>query len=158
MRTSHYSLSLSPAELGNAAYRMADEVISLLAAHEVPILIYRGMSGVAAATALSLALHARGRACGMIYVRKPNEYCHGREDYERALPALGMDKVPVMVFVDDFCSSGRTRRETIAVAQTVGDFSTEMITACLGDSRGDQGGIWGHSVEKGLELYSVGCF
>lgn len=155
--TTHYSLSLNPGKLSRAAKHKAAQLVYKLRDNEVPILIYRGMSGIAAATALSLALDTMGRECGMIYVRKDNEYSHGNDNYERAMPAICMGQVFVMVFVDDFCSSGRTRIYTIEAARCVAYFSELMVTVCLGNSQGLDSGVWLHTVEDGLREYGVGC-
>lgn len=72
---------------------------------EYPVLCYRGMSGVAAATALQSVLYDRGVSAGMFYVRKPDEESHGLsvERYVR------YDKLtPCFIMVDDFVDSGDT--------------------------------------------------
>lgn len=120
----HYSLSQNPSAL-NA---WADRAASMLPDHldgRYPVFVYRGMSGVAAATALALAYDRQhGASFGMIYVRKPNENSHGYDcevqvDTVRDAPCL-------LVFVDDFVSTGHTMRAAMEEAFTVNKLSLDM--------------------------------
>jgi orotate phosphoribosyltransferase len=118
MYSTHYSAAQDPARLARIADRNATKLIEYMTANYpdcIPVLMYRGMSGIANATAVSLALHAKGyKKHRMIYVRKKNEDSHGC-DVETSVSFTDPDKV-VLVFVDDFISSGETFK---AVAKKV---------------------------------------
>lgn len=88
-----------------------------------PVLVYRGMSGVACATALAQQLWgAYGVDIAMCYVRKPEETSHGNSieteiswAHHRRSGEETLTFVPV--FVDDFVSGGKTRIASIEGAQ-----------------------------------------
>ena len=117
---SHYSNAQNPDELyRNAALQVEGKLIPAYndRADVRPVLCYRGMSGVAAATAVRLYLHLNHPlfTCGMLYVRKLGEKSHGdaveieypdRWDMNEA-GCSGLEAV----FVDDFICSGTTLRE-----------------------------------------------
>jgi len=147
--TTHYSLSLNPRKLRASAKDHAAKLTMLMQPNDVPVLIYRGMSGISAATALSFALDDLGQACGMVYVRKYSEDSHGGER-ERALPGMCMSQRFVMVFVDDFISTGSTLRKAVEGAAGIADFSEDMFSVCLGDSGGGQCGVKAHTMQAAL--------
>lgn len=136
----HYSKCLNPALLSLWASTSAQQIEERLQPGEVPVLCYRGMSGTGSATALSLALHYIGVQHGMIYVRKDAEMkdCHGGR-VERALPALGMADQPILVFVDDFIGTGRTRYLVLTAAADAvpANMSEDCLVALSGKSEGD---------------------
>lgn len=106
---SHYSLAQKPKQLLKWAENIAIDIY--LREIKYPVLVYRGMSGVSSATALSLQLHILGIDHGMVYVRKGNEDSHG-ENIEREPFA---DSAPLtFIFVDDFVSSGATKSECLS--------------------------------------------
>ncbi len=109
--THNYSLSQSPRRLGE----WASDVAAMIKESGIsPVLVYSGMSGVSAATALSLALHPLGVNYHMCYIRKENEVSHGVK-IEHTFVGWD-DKIPegfTLVFVDDFISSGTTMKYCI---------------------------------------------
>lgn len=110
MRT-HYSYGLAPALLGEWARKMAATMRNRLSRNNIiPVLCFRGMSGTTTATALSLALYAEGMEVGMMYVRKEDEDSHGA-GVEVELPDVEADQRVLLIFVDDFVSSGQTFRD-----------------------------------------------
>lgn len=100
---SHYSLGQKPKELFKWAENMALSFLDK-GIHN-PVLVYSGMSGISAATALSLALYKLGVYSGMIYVRKEGEKCHGRH-IEREVPGDWENSSITHIFVDDFIVDG----------------------------------------------------
>jgi len=112
---SHYSLAQKPAALS----KWAREIVKSFEFNEIkdPVLVYRGMSGIACATALSLALQEKKINCSMIYVRKPEEISHGNpiEFYGEGCIAneyCSKELVSIsgtLVFVDDFIVEGATK-------------------------------------------------
>jgi orotate phosphoribosyltransferase len=79
-----------------------------------PILVYRGMSGTAMATAVSLMATTD---VGMVYARKKTEKCHSSDKAVFRIPRQKTgEPLPVLVFVDDFISTGKTKRETMEAA------------------------------------------
>lgn len=125
----HYSNALNPQMLSEWANRAAAFLVDQWSQHnrgrELPVLCYRGMSGIASATALSVALatnHPRF-SFGMLYLRKSGEQSHGNcchyntigegsnADYTR--------KQWHFVFVDDFICDGGTLEATFRGAKDV---------------------------------------
>jgi len=112
---SKYSLAQQPAALG----KWAKEIVKSFEFNEIkdPVLVYRGMSGIACATALSLPLQKKKINCSMIYVRKPEEISHGHpiEFYGEGCIAQEFSSKELasitgtLVFVDDFMVSGKTK-------------------------------------------------
>lgn len=128
----HYSHALNPKALRRSANACAEALKADLTPGEIPVLCFRGLSGTASATALSLALDAIGVDHGMVYVRKPGEQSHG-EACQRELPALPQGSVFVQVFVDDFISSGETRSIVLSVAAGWVSFGSDaVLNAMLG--------------------------
>lgn len=100
----HYSLAQNTKKMKLWATGMSLSIFDKEV--ENPVLVYSGMSGVAAATALSIALDNIGVEFGMIYVRKENEESHG-EKIEYEIPDRFNSRT--YIFVDDFIASGETR-------------------------------------------------
>lgn len=100
--------------LGPVAPNETASAMSLRPSMEVPIFCYSGMSGVAHATALSMAwLRRYGPTFGMVYVRKRSEShdTHGKPvEY-----SIGQVQhcLARLVFVDDTVCSGRTLEYTM---------------------------------------------
>lgn len=137
----HYSCAQRPSELSAWAKKAADLMVDLfpnlrserekqpynnafMARRFDPVLIYRGMSGAASATALSLELYSRyGVVVQMAYVRKPGENSHGERvetdvNYEQR--KNGCDEVLLSpVFVDDFVATGNTLAAALTEADRV---------------------------------------
>lgn len=109
--STHYSMAQKPADLISWAHRAVEELAHRLRGQH-PVFCYRGMSGVGTATALAIAWQDRmGSTFGMVYVRKADEGSHGRTcehnvDIVRGLPCM-------FVFVDDFTTSGATRKHAM---------------------------------------------
>jgi uracil phosphoribosyltransferase len=109
----HYGESMDPHHMMTWAARVAEHFEEK---HRViPILVYRGMSGIATATHLSVALENRDINHGMIYVRKDEERSHGSDIERRNLPAA--DDKYIFVFCDDFVCGGDTLRQTMRKCQ-----------------------------------------
>lgn len=101
----HYSAALEPQKLYCAATDIVRRLSKFLNnTKAMPILVYQGMSGVSHATMLAHCLTEQNIACGMIYVRKANEQCHGSE-IECNIPA---SKTYAFYFVDDFVETAET--------------------------------------------------
>jgi hypothetical protein len=81
------------------------------------VLVYRGLSGVAGATAVSLAYHQlTGKALAMLYVRKRGEKSHSGTVIEVVSTVSrpgGNTKRFHPVFVDDLIDTGSTRRDCL---------------------------------------------
>lgn len=108
---SHYSNALDPGLLLEWAEDKAVLLLGLTLATPSSslVLCYRGMSGVAHATALSMSLARRDTIVKMVYVRKAEEDSHGN-------PMEWSDAVyddDTIVFVDDFISTGKTYEAVI---------------------------------------------
>jgi orotate phosphoribosyltransferase len=83
---------------------------------KIPILCYSGMSGVAAATALSLALLELNPKFKfrMAYVRKKGEDSHGNSVEHDLEDHTDTEwEKTFLVFVDDFVSSGASRKYVV---------------------------------------------
>ena len=118
---SHYSKAQSPKEMYSFAKKAAKALIEWADKNNYhPVLCYSGMSGIATATAISIALHNKRPSFeyGMIYVRKENEKSHGFRT-EMANADCG-----VLVFVDDFIDSGDTMKYVCA---KVSECSPEVV-------------------------------
>lgn len=97
-----------------------------------PVLAYRGMSGIASATALSIALHGIGIEFEMFYVRKEGEKSHG-ESYEMSFFPSANQRF-LIIFVDDFIVTGDTYHGVIdKVNRALAYF--ERIYACAMSGR-----------------------
>lgn len=126
MPTTHYGHAMRILELSDNAREMAEAFRSFMSERgNQPVAIcYRGMSGVATATALMLAIlrtesedHAVLPLITMVYVRKEGEKSHGFEvefsKQDRKLPLSCLEGM-ALIFVDDFIDSGDTRNATFA--------------------------------------------
>lgn len=106
---SHYSRAQQPGPLMKWSLDAAQELVLMFSAGEYkdfyPVLVYTGMSGIATATALSLAIGDERLRFGMMYVRKEGEKSHGTGvetcNVETNLPIK-------FIFCDDFISNGDT--------------------------------------------------
>ena len=106
----HYSKSMSPKYMSVWGKSAAVELERCMMADAGfrPVLVYRGMSGIAAATAIISNLEAEFcDRVGMIYVRKDHEDSHGRDDIEVGNPDT-LQNNPTFVVCDDFIDSGYT--------------------------------------------------
>lgn len=111
---SHYGSSMNPLYMKKWGKKIAAHLKALIVANKYPILIYRGMSGVTAATAIAVHMQdAHNGLFGMIYVRKSNEKSHG--SYIELSDINTEDKEIVWVVCDDFISTGSTVIEVLKV-------------------------------------------
>lgn len=104
--TTHYSRAQDPESL----YDWAKSLIKNCEEEGIDVarfrLLYSGMSGVATATALSIAIYNHtAKTVGMVYVRKEHEKSHGSPT-ENNISVY--DEPPILVFVDDFICDGNT--------------------------------------------------
>ena len=105
-----YSKSMSPKYMSVWGKSAAVELERCMLADAGfrPVLVYRGMSGIAAATAIISNLEAEFcDRVGMIYVRKDHEDSHGCDDIEVGNPDT-LQNNPTFVVCDDFIDSGHT--------------------------------------------------
>lgn len=125
MKMTHYSSAQHIKDLAREMPSRASELVFAFSdtgsfAGNVPVLVYSGMSGIAHATALAMALNEKFPEFefGMAYVRKREEISHGRE-VEYSLPdSMEQGTTGLLVFVDDFVSSGRTAQFALSRALT----------------------------------------
>jgi hypothetical protein len=114
IRCSYYNDALHPDKMREAAKANARDLKRELKG-ALPILCFSGLSGTAHAMVLAQHLDR----CGMMYVRKKGEVteCHSSRPVEYAIPGPQADEPkPVLVFVDDFMSSGSTRNRVMRAA------------------------------------------
>lgn len=105
----HYSKSMSPKYMSVWGKSAAVELERCMMADAGfrPVLVYLGMSGIAAATAIISNLEKEFcDRVGMIYVRKEREASHGC-DIEVGNPDA-LHNNPTIVVCDDFIDSGET--------------------------------------------------
>lgn len=105
----HYSQSMSPRVMSIWGKSAAVELerLCMQDAKFRPVLAYRGMSGIAAATAIISNLEKEFcDRVGMIYVRKEREASHGC-DIEVGNPDA-LHNNPTIVVCDDFIDGGET--------------------------------------------------
>ena len=115
----HYSHAQTPLALTKWSRAMA----KVLTKHYnkgsvIPVFVYTGLSGIATATALMMALSAQkdGIVFGMMYVRKDGEDSHGQKIEVNMSENTNLDihdikqydKNHEFVFVDDFICKGET--------------------------------------------------
>ena len=116
MSSTHYSIAQYPDMMADFATQKSQVLRNIFKKPEfknlIPILCYSGMSGVSHATALALALQKKKFVFGMAYVRKEKEKSHGQQ-VEWNFPER-KNKKYILVFVDDFISSGATFRYTVS--------------------------------------------
>lgn len=122
-RGSHYAhYSQDPDLLFKVADKLAETFITQYPTKQ-PVLVYQGFSGITLATGLGMSLLTRGITPGYMYIRKDSEDSHGsavetggvQRDCVYLPEKDGWDDqltfdpdTQVLVFVDDFTSSGRT--------------------------------------------------
>lgn len=125
----HYGNSMNAPVLYPWAKRMASDIVRKYLRNKkniLPILVYRGMSGVTTATAIMAAIPAKYRTdIGLIYVRKENEESHGTMvEHTTNIDYANIGQVePVIIFCDDFIDSGATMVETMAAVVNYFNFS-----------------------------------
>lgn len=113
LSSSHYYASMRPDQLRKWAKMVARKLPPHLGLH-LPIFCYRGMSGTAHVTALTM--YWKGDF-GMFYARKTDEHTNGNQRFEKSTPHNFTSKTPVIpVFVDDFVASGETRDFVMKIA------------------------------------------
>lgn len=124
-RQSHYGSSMNAFYMGEWGRKIAPLIVSLIEADKYPILIYRGMSGTTAATAIAVSIpEEHHHNFGMVYVRKKNENSHGQKiEYSSLDPA---NREIVWVLCDDFISSGKTALEIIKEVSTYFEFDMDL--------------------------------
>jgi len=115
MASSHYSKAQNISELNFNCAAWATHIMKMCNKRRrnwFPILCYRGMSGIASATAVAMQMHLKDPefAFGMVYVRKEDEDSHGSDLEMNGIEDVPEGKRRVLVFVDDFICGGTTRR------------------------------------------------
>lgn len=135
----HYSLAFEHTKLAGWATRAAD-ALSAVIGEENPIFCYCGYSGVTHGQALARAWIALSREFGEAYVRKEKEVSHGRDiEWGFSCDAARYAKKQVLVFVDDFISSGATREYVLRCVRkdfkflNLPDHWYEATAACSSD-------------------------
>ena len=121
----HYSKSMSPKYMSVWGKSAAIELERCMMADAGfrPVLVYRGMSGIAAATAIISNLEAEFcDRVGMIYVRKDHEDSHGC-DIEVGNPDT-LQNNPTFVVCDDFIDSGHT---VLTILKTISGILNKRI-------------------------------
>ena len=110
-RGSHYSLAFAE-DLLDFGLQGAEVLEEITNGHpDRACLFYRGMSGIALATAITMAQLAAGsKKSHQVYIRKSNEESHGGP-VELSSWARNPE---YFVFVDDFVCSGTTFRAALA--------------------------------------------
>jgi orotate phosphoribosyltransferase len=121
----HYGSSMDAFYMGEWGRKMAACVSELIDAGKYPILIYRGMSGTATATAIAVNIkEAHRHQFGMAYVRKKHEKSHGSKiEYSTLNPA---NREIVWILCDDFLSSGKTALEVIKAVSIHFDLDIDL--------------------------------
>lgn len=113
----HYSLAFEHTKLASWATRAAD-ALSAIIGEENPIFCYSGYSGITHGQAIARAWIALSREFGEAYARKAEEKSHGRGvEWGFSSDAARRAKKQVLVFVDDFISSGKTRGYVLATVR-----------------------------------------
>jgi orotate phosphoribosyltransferase-like protein len=111
----HYSYAQKPEKLSKWAEAMAKDIQEKGITN--PILVYRGMSGISAATAISLELYRLGIEVGMFYIRKDNEQSHGEIFTHSYEWTAAIPENPCFIFVDDFIARGTTWKECLRIVE-----------------------------------------
>jgi adenine/guanine phosphoribosyltransferase-like PRPP-binding protein len=135
---SHYSRAQQPKLLQETTIHTGKILARLTKRRdEELVLVYRGMSGVATATAMALWwAHTQcpdvvGRGLSMAYVRKNYEVsdCHGNAVEIEWSSDQAQDRVVNLVFIDDFIASGETMNKALAeVTATFPSLKVGMVT------------------------------
>lgn len=115
----HYGIAMAN-RIGDWAQAMAEDIAYLCIDEPTafPVLVYRGMSGVASATALSIFLNKTGTVHGKLYVRKDEEKSHGSSVEASDLFEMDSGQTPLYIFVDDFIDRGGTLEAVLDKVQT----------------------------------------
>lgn len=99
---------MNPSVLADWGRTIVSEMLELMDDNKFPVIVYRGMSGIAAATAMSIMIPPNKQGdFGMIYVRKKGEKAHGGKMEYTNLNRAGYRPM-VFIIVDDFIQSGAT--------------------------------------------------
>lgn len=117
--STHYSSAQDVIGLSRVAKKMVTAIKRIIKKNDTrkhPVLLYAGMSGIAAATAISLELYRQKIKHSMIYVRKKGERSHGQK-VEHNLTIKTIEKNGFICFIDDFIDSGTTYGRCIAQAR-----------------------------------------
>jgi orotate phosphoribosyltransferase len=111
-KSTHYSQAFNPEIMktwAKKALPLIKTAMALKFPGHIPVLLYSGMSGVAHAMYLSNLMHSRRFKHEHIYIRKKREKSHGRPVEYSAFKCDDFKKQKyVLVFVDDFISTGST--------------------------------------------------
>lgn len=111
-KSTHYSQAFNPDVMKNwakTALPLIKAAISLKFPDHIPVLLYSGMSGVSHAMYLSNLMHTRRFKHEHIYIRKKREESHGQPVEYSSFKCDDFKKQKyVLVFVDDFISTGST--------------------------------------------------
>lgn len=132
----HYSLAFDIEKMRKNCDEISHKLYAYRYKHECEItFIYRGMSGVATATALAHRVFEQYRIIPhMVYIRKKHEENHHacRLEYSDNLPMC--DKMAVF-FVDDLIDSGDTCKKTIKgadVCPVIRDYTNRLKDCNVG--------------------------
>lgn len=127
MTSTHYGNSQNPESLFPWARKMAQNITRRYLRNGdniLPILAYRGMSGVATATAIMAFIPAKYQdAVGMMYIRKPDEKSHGSEIEHTINITSSRPTRHILIICDDFIDDG----------DTVTTIATKAITRLMCD-------------------------
>lgn len=126
---SHYGSSMNPFHMKSNAIGVAKRLVEMYPDKQF-VFCYRGMSGVANATTLVLAMIDvdPSKVLGMIYVRKPEERtnsCH-RQEFSFSSDTFSVQDA-VLVFVDDFICTSDTLRRTLSEVHRAVDENTYLM-------------------------------
>lgn len=166
----HYSLAHNPAAMNAWASKMARNVAKKYSGtNRIPVLTYRGMSGIATATALANAL-VRLKNCPsfyMMYCRKYDEVTNGNPEYEMTLIKKNELDAPTeydFVFVDDFICSGESLAEcarmfahAFRVKLTLDDNNFAILSGGSGNWTGDTINLYSKRYLKFVYLDDAAC-
>lgn len=94
-----------------------------------PVLAYSGMSGISSATAIYLVALQNKQSIGMMYIRKDDELCHGRDIETNKVYTNGNQSQ--VFFVDDFISSGATLKHTLRKIHESGYYKRLLFGGAL---------------------------
>lgn len=127
--TTHYS----PAQLTENLAKWAQKTAKKLPMDRPYLMIYSGMSGVALATALSLAMaRVKKLDFAMMYVRKSTESAHSGKQDQISYPSHSRREDRTLLFVDDLIDSGDTFERCLAAAKSQAPVTDKMYLALSG--------------------------
>ncbi len=137
-KTSHYGISMKANELKKWAKLVSKFIVADCKEDKViPVLIYTGMSGITAATALALHFPVKFRFI-LEYVRKEKEESHGCrvENSDSVNCRFDTPNNVRYYLVDDFICSGATLRSMLTLYQTYRQkiIDPNTVWVCLSDS------------------------